>query len=322
MPVVLMQHFLPSDRVYADVEGSLYHYPRMYFSRIKAYDFFVYYRPLGESAPRRDSKTYFGYGLLGEPFADVNRPDHRFVQLLKYEAFPNLVPLKDPLGNYYETGTPTPLPAQAAVRAITDIALHRILAAAGTAMTGVSRLPSTDEIAAAPYFGPAISYPKDGLRVAREIPPGAGYRPQGDRIVDVYESAALQERARADHQRVLKLIAERAHERGGSCWYNNNIDLFVECGESRILVEAKSLNDPRRSVDRMRYGLGQLTDYGVRYREEVGKATKLLAFGRPPEMDTSWVGSVLQEANIGFVAADGDNIVPLNDSARSIELFR
>ena len=322
MPVVLSQHFLPSDRVYADAEGSLYHYPRVYYSRIKAYDYFVYYRPLGESAPRRDSKAYFGYGLLGEPFADVDRADHRFVQLLKYEPFPNLVPLKDPLGNYYETGTPTPLPAQAAVRAISDIAFHRILAAAGAAVTGVSRLPSTDEIAAAPYFGMAVPYPKDKLRAASHIPPGAGYQPQGERVVDVFESAALQERARADHQRVLKLIAERAESRGGTWSYNNNIDLFVKTADARILVEAKSLNDPRRAVDRMRYGIGQLTDYSSRYREELGNAKRLLAFGRPPDQETSWVATVLEDANIAFVVADGERLVPLNESARAISLFR
>jgi hypothetical protein len=322
MPVVLSQHFLPSDHVYADAEGSLYHYPRAYFSRIKAYDYFVYYRPLGESAQRRDSKTYFGYGLLGEPFPDVDRADHRFVQLLKYEPFPNLVPLKDQLGNYYETGTPTPLPAQAAVRAISEIAFHRILAAAGTAVTGVSRLQSTDEIAAAPYVGPAISYPKDVLRAMQAVPPGAGYRPQGDRVIDVYESAALQERARADHQRMLKLILERAHETGATCSYNNNVDLLVSNGDSKILVEAKSLNNPARAVDRMRYGLGQLADYAYRYRSDFGIPIRLLAFGRPPEKDASWVAGVLEDANVAFVAADGDRLVPLNDSARSISILR
>ena len=52
MPVILSQHFSPADRIYADAEGSLYHYPRQYFTRIKPYDTFVYYRPLGESAHR------------------------------------------------------------------------------------------------------------------------------------------------------------------------------------------------------------------------------------------------------------------------------
>ena len=48
MPVILTQHFSPSDRVYEDAEFSLYHFPRIYFSRVRPYDRFIYYRPLGK----------------------------------------------------------------------------------------------------------------------------------------------------------------------------------------------------------------------------------------------------------------------------------
>ncbi len=322
MPVVLSQHFSPADRVYADAEGSLYHYPRQYFARIKPYDSFVYYRPLGESKERLDSKTYFGYGILGMPFPDVDRTDHRFVPIIKYNRFPHLVPLKDPLGNYYETGSPRALPAQSAVRAIGDVDLHRILAAAGVASTGLAVLPSTEEIAAISYLGRPISFPKDELREANDIPPGAGYRPHGDLVLDVYESAALQERARADHQRVLKLIAAAVNKRGGKWWYNNNIDLFARVGEQPTLIEAKSLNDVSRVVDRMRYGIGQLTDYCVRYKEDVGAAIRVLAFGRPPDRATSWVCTVLQEANIAFVAAEGGRLIPLNGHAGDLRFMK
>ena len=319
---MLSQHFSPADRVYADAEGSLYHYPRQYFTRIKPYDSFVYYRPLGESKARPDSKTYFGYGVLGVPFSDVDRPDHRFVPIVKYDRFPHLVPLKDPLGIHYETGSPKALPAQSAVRTIGDIDLHRILAAAGVASTGIAILPSTEEIAAISFVDHAVSYPKDALRKANDIPPGAGYRPHGDQVLDVYESAALQERARADHQRVLKLIASAVCEHGGEWWYNNNIDLFAKVGEQSMLIEAKSLNDVSRAVDRMRYGIGQLTDYNVRYRSEIGSATRVLAFGRPPDRATSWVGTVLQEADIAFVAVDGERLIPLNDVAGDLHFLK
>jgi len=320
--VVLSQHFSPADRVYADAEGSLYHYPRQYFARIKPYDSFIYYRPLGGSTPRPDSKNYFGYGVLGMPFPDISRADHRFVPIIKYERFPRLVPLKDPLGNYYESGSPRALPTQSAVRIIGEVDFHRILAAAGVASTSVAILPSTEDIAAISYLGRSTSYPKDELRIAREIPAGAGYRPHGDQVLDIYESAALQERARADHQRVLKLIASAVHERAGSCWYNNNIDLFARTGDQATLIEAKSLNDVSRAVDRMRYGIGQLTDYGVRYKAEVGQATRVLAFGRPPDRVTSWIGKVLQEANIAFVAADGERLIPLNENASDLRFMR
>jgi hypothetical protein len=72
----------------------------------------------------------------------------------------------------------------------------------------------------------------------------------------------------------------------------------------------------------MRYGLGQLADYAYRYRSDFGIPIRLLAFGRPPEKDASWVAGVLEDANVAFVAADGDRLVPLNDSARSISILR
>ncbi len=80
MPVVLSQHFLSSDRRYQDAEFSLYHYPKVYFSRVQAYDRFIYYRPLGESRPRHDSRQYFGFGRLGHlmvtPSSTSSRPQH------------------------------------------------------------------------------------------------------------------------------------------------------------------------------------------------------------------------------------------------------
>ena len=104
MPVVLSQHFSAADRVYLDVEGSLYHYPRVYHARLsKPYNRFVYYRPLGGSARRPDSRHYFGHGVLGVPYADTHRADHYFVDVIQYQPFPKLVPLTDAQGTYYET---------------------------------------------------------------------------------------------------------------------------------------------------------------------------------------------------------------------------
>ncbi len=43
VPLILSQHFSPADRVYADAEGSLYHYPQVYFKRVQPYELFIYY---------------------------------------------------------------------------------------------------------------------------------------------------------------------------------------------------------------------------------------------------------------------------------------
>ena len=321
MPVVLSQIFLPSERVYKDAEWSLYHYPRQYFSRITPYDRFIYYRPHGKRLPREDSSKYFGYGLLGTPHDDPFDSRHRYVPLIKCEPFKHVVPLKDPSGRYYETESETPIQGQSAVRTIGEIAYQRILAAAEMTSLGISLLPSTEEVAAASYFGRPVAAPTDEIRIAREIPEGAGYVPKADQGLDVYESAALQERARADHQRILRLIHAEATNRGAKCWYNNNIDLVVDFGTERNLIEAKSLNDLRDAVNRMRYGIGQLADYQVRYRAKLQGAKPMLAFGRPPDYQTSWIATILQETGIGFMSSDGSGLLPLNELARASPLF-
>jgi hypothetical protein len=322
MPVVLSQIFAPSDRVYKDAEWSLYHYPRQYFSRVTPYDRFIYYRPHGKRAARLDASHYFGHGVLGVPFDDVDDPNHRFVPLIRCERFQNLVPLKDAFGRYYETESDRPIQGQSAVRAIGEIPYQRILAAANVASVGISLLPSTEEVAASAYLGTPIPPPIDEVRRITEIPAGAGYVPHGDYKMDVNESAALQERARADHQEILRRIAQLTRQKGGKFWYNNHIDLVVELDNQKSLIEAKSINDLRDVVNRMRYGIGQLMDYSVRYRAELQGASPVLAFGRPPDRDTSFVATILQENGIAFISQDEDALIPLNAAARSTPLFR
>ncbi len=321
MPVVLQQHFLSAERAYEDVEEVLYHYPRQYFSRVRPFEPFVYYRPLGRGTVRNDSRHYFGHGILGEPWPDARDEYLRFVPVVQYQPFGTIVPLRDPLGNYYETGTPAVPQAQSAVRSISEIAYHRILAAADVAVTGLSALPSTAIIEREPYAYPPLSWPKDDLRMIDAVPPGAGYIPRASGPPNVYEAAALQERARADHQRVLAEIVTKVIGRGGTCWYNNNIDLLTRVGAERLLVEAKSLNDLRDAVHRMRYGLGQLLDYRTRYRAEIEGARLVLAFGRSPDRETSWIANILDENDVAFVSLIGDRVVPVNEAARTTQLF-
>jgi len=319
LPVILAQHFSASDRVYEDAEFSLYHYPRVYFSRVEAYDRFIYYRPLGKSARRPDSLHYFGHGILGKSYEDSRRPDHRFVDLIKAEPFRQLVPLRDFRNAFYESETEAGPQFQAAVRRISEVAYYRILAAGEVVSTSLERLPSTETIS--PLLLPhAPQAPKDAFRTIVTIPPGAGYVPH-DTIVNVYESAALQERARADHQNVLSSISELVHATGGTCSYNNNVDLLARHGERRTLIEAKSLNDLRDAVDRMRYGIGQLADYSFRYRAELQGAQSVLAFGRPPDRQTEWIADALQANSVAFVALDGERVVPLNEPARTLPFF-
>lgn len=91
------------------------------------------------------------------------------------------------------------------IRRISEIAYHRILAAANVTSTSIYQLQSTEAISALVPL--AVAAPKDAFRKIIEIPPGAGYIPKNAEL-NIYESAALQERARADHRNVLKRISE------------------------------------------------------------------------------------------------------------------
>ncbi len=321
MPIILQQHAWRRESRYSDIEGVLYHYPRLYFTRVLPFTPFIYYRPRGKTALRPDSLHYFGHGIVGEPWDDPYDVELRFAPVIQYEPFRAIVPLRDPLGNYYETGTPRVPQSQSAVRSISEIAYHRILAAANVAVTGISAIPTTIAVDITGYLGAPIAWPKDGLRHITRVPAGTGYVPHGQDPPSVYEAAALQERARADHQRVLAEIVEKVYRLGGNCRFNNNIDLLTQVGDERLLIEAKSLNDLSDVVHRMRYGLGQLLDYQVRYRAEIEGARPVLAFGRAPARDTSWIADVLQENGVAFVASIEGHVVPLNEHSRLSKLF-
>jgi hypothetical protein len=317
MPVILTQHFSPSDRVYEDAEFSLYHFPRVYFSRVRPYDRFIYYRPLGKAQSRVDSKHYFGHGVLGQWYEDARRPDHRFVDLIKAERFPVPVPLLDEHKRYYETESARQPQAQAAVREISEIAYYRILAAGAVNSASLSFMPSTESLLDVPLPFAAAPIPRDRFRQITAIPPGAGYVPS-EALLNIHESAALQERARADHQDVLASIQSAVLRRGGATWYNNNVDLFARLGEARFLIEAKSLLDVRDAVHRVRYGIGQLADYSYRYGTELEGPQKVLAFAVQPPREAAWLRDVLDQERTAFLMAGNGKVEALNESAKGL----
>ncbi len=319
-----MQRTWSDDPGYLDVEGVIYHYPQRYFTFIEGYERFVYYRP-AKGAAAGEASSYVGYGTLGEPFPDPDNANHRFVPVRQYREFPAPVQYLAPTGTFLEStySSRTAFTGRS-VRRILPTDYFRILAAAGIHGDPFADLADTRELISQPYSALVVSTaPKQPLRIIDRIPPGTGYRPTGN-LVDALESAALQERARQDHQEVLRTLQQLVHHRGGKTFLNNNIDLYADVRGQRLLIEAKSINHPRVVVDRMRYGIGQLADYGVRYRTEVGEAERVLAFGMVPPPESAWVGTILQETGIAFVALSGtvDGVIPLNERARSLALFQ
>jgi len=163
--------------------------------------------------------------------------------------------------------------------------------------------------------------PKDILRKATVIPDGTGYVWNGSALPNLAESAALQERARADHQRVLQTITKTVDRLGGEWWFNNNIDLFARIGQQKLLIEAKSLVNPDRAVDRMRYGMGQLFDYRVRYEAELAGAKPVLAFGAPPIRGDAWVANILDANGVAFVGLLEGRLRALNRQAENLSIL-
>lgn len=321
MPLVLMQRAWSDDPKYKDTEFSVYHYPARYFDNIQGGERFVYYRP-ARGAKSGEASAYFGCGQLGDWWPDGGDAFHRFVGVRKPIKFVASVPHLDRAGRMYESTYPNRNAFQGrSIRYIDDLDYHRILGAAGLTGADWQAAPSVDDIVSGILIPPARrDAPKDPLRPLLTVPDGTGYRPSGNTI-DIFEAAALQERARADHQDTLRLVKSLAEKRGGTCMFNNNIDLLASFGPRKLLVEAKSLGTASAAVDRMRYGMGQLFDYGVRYRAEIGMAQPVLAFGAMPSYDASWISTILEETDIAFVARHRGELLPMNDTARMLPIF-
>jgi hypothetical protein len=218
-----------------------------------------------------------------------------------------------------ETGTATSPQFQAAVRELSNYDYHRLLIAEGVTLSDIETLPADDDLLDGLVSQLSVA-PKDIFRMAPVIPDGTGYVWQGGAMPNLAESAALQERARTDHHNVLRHISRLVEARGGNWFYNNNIDLYAKIGEQRLLVEAKSLANPDRAVDRMRYGMGQLFDYRVRYEAEVAGADPLLAFRTPPERRDAWIANILEGNSVALVGLINGSLRALNPRAERLAI--
>jgi hypothetical protein len=320
MPLVLMQRAWRDDPKYLDTEFVVYHYPQQYFDRIHGGERFVYYRP-ARGAPPEEASSYFGCGELGDVWDDVNNPGHRFVGIEKPIKFTAPVSFQDATGQLYESRFANRNAFQGqSVRYVDDLDFHRILDAAGLTGALFASAPTVSDVIRG-RASPLLAPPRDRLRPLNVVPEGTGYRPAATGP-DVHEAAALQERARADHQDTLRMLKRMVEDIGGSCSFSNNVDLLADIRERKLLVEVKSLVTPSATVDRMRYGMGQLFDYSVRYRDEIGAAAPVLAFGTAPGHDTAWIAEILEGNGVAFVARDSEGISPFNELARGLPFFR
>ena len=86
---------------------------------------------------------------------------------------------------------------QSAARPIRETAYYRILMLGGVSVGREFAPPLTTETVLSAGYSPlVVEAPRDDFREAITIPEGTGYVPSGKALPSVYESAALQERAR------------------------------------------------------------------------------------------------------------------------------
>ncbi|MEO6913059.1 MAG: hypothetical protein ABI182_03435 [Candidatus Baltobacteraceae bacterium] len=322
MPLILTQHASRDLNRYLDREGLIYHFPAQYLpvvnrTLVEAGDRrFLYQRPVRE-APVGEAGTYFGHGILSEPYRDEATPGHYWIDILNYQRL-RPVPLRDHSGLYYETGLSEPIMLRGrSIRYVEPMRYFSILAAGHA----YSAIPEPVELQDSGVFAPTGA-PMDAFREMLVVPPGTGYVPKDNLPPDRYEAAALHERARGDHQATVKLLMETISARGGTCFFNNNVDLLARIGGRRLLIEVKSLTRQSAAVNRMRYGIGQLMDYRVRYKAEIAGAEPILAFGTPPEREVGWIPNILQENGIAFVSRHGSEVTPGNELAQSLPIFQ
>lgn len=113
---------------YADITGVQYEFPARYRDLVAEGDRFVYYRGSRGAAL---GAGYFGEGIVGKVI-DSDRPNHLLAAVHDVALFAQVVPIRDPTSNYYETGSQTGTNWANGVRRVSDIRFNTILDTADT----------------------------------------------------------------------------------------------------------------------------------------------------------------------------------------------
>ncbi|GAB4066196.1 hypothetical protein GCM10028777_18110 [Angustibacter speluncae] len=87
---------------YADIVGIQYEFPEQYRSYVLSGERFLYYR--GSRGRGRGAVGYFGEGVVGDVHAS-RKPGHLIARVHDVQLFDTAVDIRDPGGNYWETGT-------------------------------------------------------------------------------------------------------------------------------------------------------------------------------------------------------------------------
>lgn len=135
--IVLSQRIVQESE-YRDIPFERYHFPRRYRRAIHRGDRFLYYQ--GDRW-HRDHRYYFGAGVVGDIYPDLEKENHFFADMVEAHPLPEKVPIYAPDGSFYESLSYTevrrqPMPAwQNSIRPISKEAFETIVYTANATAT-------------------------------------------------------------------------------------------------------------------------------------------------------------------------------------------
>ena len=115
------------DSSYADIVGVQYEFPTQYRDYVRPGERFLYYR--GARGTGRGGTGYFGNGVVGE-LRDSSKPGHLIVQVDDVALYEDVLSIRDPAGNYWETGSTAGTNWANGVRRVSDAVFDGITVAA------------------------------------------------------------------------------------------------------------------------------------------------------------------------------------------------
>lgn len=165
MPVVFVTDApTASGHKYNDVLGKQYEFPQRYRNLVHMGDTFIYYR--GSRGSADGSAGYFGAGVVGI-VRESSDPTQLVAEVHDVELFDEPVPIKNPDGAYWETGSAKRTNWQNGVRRISDDVLSGVQSAAAVPAWPLAPLASPGSAFASPAHASALE--RYSVRVAMEL---------------------------------------------------------------------------------------------------------------------------------------------------------
>lgn len=100
MGYIVLSQRIDQESEYRDIPFELYHFPQRYRHAIHRGDRFLYYQ--GDRW-HRDHRYYFGIGVVGDIYPDLEQQNHFFAELVEAHPLSVNVPIYTQDGGFYES---------------------------------------------------------------------------------------------------------------------------------------------------------------------------------------------------------------------------